>query len=64
MKVYHTLEPIYDKHSKVLILGSMPSMKSKEVGFYYGHPKNRFWSTLSAIYEETIDDSITSKFNF
>lgn len=64
MKVYHTLEPIYDKYSKVLILGSMPSMKSKEVGFYYGHPKNRFWSTLSAIYEETIDDSITSKIQF
>ena len=64
MKVYHTLEPIYDKYSKVLILGSMPSMKSKEVGFYYGHPKNRFWSTLATIYEEKIDDCIESKIQF
>ena len=46
MKVKHTLKPIYDENSKVLILGSLPSVKSREIGFYYGHPKNRFWSTL------------------
>lgn len=54
--VYHELEPIYNKHSKVLVLGSMPSVKSREVGFYYGHPKNRFWSTLASIFNETIED--------
>lgn len=64
MKVYHTLKPIYDHQSKVLILGSMPSIKSKEVGFYYGHPKNRFWSTLATIYEEKIDECIESKIQF
>lgn len=42
--VEHTLSPIYDKNSKVLILGTMPSPKSREVGFYYGHPQNRFWT--------------------
>ncbi len=64
MKVYHTLEPIYDKQSKVLILGSMPSVKSKEIGFYYGHPKNRFWKTLEAVYQETIKDDMESKIQF
>ena len=41
MKVKHTLDPIYDSNSKVLILGSMPSVKSREIGFYYAHPSNR-----------------------
>lgn len=42
-KVVHTIAPVYDENSRVLILGSMPSPKSREVGFYYGHPQNRFW---------------------
>lgn len=63
-RVYHTLEPIYDKNSKVLILGSMPSVKSREVGFYYGHPRNRFWSTLEIVYGEKIGESIVDKKEF
>lgn len=47
-KVFHTLEPIFDAHSRVLVLGSLPSPKSREIGFYYGHPQNRFWLALSA----------------
>ncbi len=58
MNVLHTLAPIYDKNSKVLILGSMPSVKSREYGFYYAHPKNRFWNTLSKVYNEEITDKI------
>ena len=58
MKVLHTLTPIYDKNSKVLILGSMPSVKSREYGFYYAHPKNRFWNTLSRVYNEEITDKL------
>lgn len=54
MRVNHTLEPVYDKNSKVLILGSMPSVKSREIGFYYGHPQNRFWKTLAKVYQEEI----------
>lgn len=39
---YHTFDPVYDNHSRVLVLGSFPSVKSREQGFYYGHPQNRF----------------------
>ena len=51
MKVTHKLEPIYDENSKVLILGTIPSIKSREIGFYYSHPQNRFWKVLSLIFE-------------
>jgi len=58
--VTHTFGPVYDKNSKILILGSMPSVKSREQQFYYGHPQNRFWKVISAVFEEaepkTIDD--------
>ncbi|MCI8588747.1 MAG: DNA-deoxyinosine glycosylase [Bacilli bacterium] len=64
MKIIHPLEPIYDKDSKVLILGSMPSVKSREVGFYYGHPQNRFWKTLGKVYNENIGESKESKIEF
>lgn len=64
MKVIHPLMPIYDKDSKVLILGSMPSVKSREVGFYYGHPKNRFWKTLEKVYGEKIGESNEEKTSF
>lgn len=47
--IYHTFGPFYDSESKILILGSFPSVKSREQGFYYGHPQNRFWKVLSAI---------------
>ncbi len=64
MIVFHSLEPIYDSNSKVLILGTMPSVKSREASFYYAHPKNRFWSTLSKVYNETIGNSIEEKKRF
>ncbi len=64
MKVKHTLKPIYDKDSKVLILGSLPSVKSREIGFYYGHPKNRFWTTLENVFNEKIGTTIEEKKNF
>ncbi len=56
MRVEHTLEPVFDKESRTLILGSMPSVKSREVGKYYGHKTNRFWQIMSKLYEEDIDD--------
>lgn len=55
-KVKHELAPIYNEESEVLILGSMPSVKSREVGFYYGHPKNRFWKVLECVFDEKIED--------
>lgn len=50
--VIHPLEPIYDKNSRILILGTMPSQKSRELNFYYAHPRNRFWFVMQAIFNE------------
>ncbi len=49
-KVIHPIKPIYDENSEILILGSFPSVKSREQAFYYGHPQNRFWKVISAVY--------------
>ncbi len=49
MTVLHNIPPLYDENSKILILGSFPSVKSREVQFFYGHPQNRFWRVLSAL---------------
>jgi hypoxanthine-DNA glycosylase len=49
----HPFKPIIDKNSKILILGTFPSIKSFE-NFYYGHPKNQFWKILASVYEENI----------
>lgn len=45
----HTFEPVYNKNSKILILGTFPSVKSREYGFYYQHPQNRFWKVISTL---------------
>ncbi|WP_434638253.1 DNA-deoxyinosine glycosylase [Sulfurimonas sp. NW7] len=51
---FHTIEPVIFADSKVLILGSFPSIKSFEEGFYYAHPRNQFWPILAAIYKEPV----------
>lgn len=48
----HTIPPLYDENSKILILGSFPSVKSREAQFFYGHPQNRFWRVVSQIFGE------------
>lgn len=48
----HPIPPTYDKDSELLILGSFPSVKSRETGYFYGHPQNRFWQVLAAVYGE------------
>ena len=45
----HTIDPVYDEHSRILILGSFPSVKSREQKFFYGHKQNRFWKVLAGI---------------
>ena len=50
--VTHTLGPVWDSRSRVLILGTMPSPASRAQGFYYGHPQNRFWKVLAAVLEQ------------
>lgn len=57
----HTLDPIFDKNSEILILGSFPSVKSRENGFYYAHPKNRFWRVIASILEAPVPTSIEQK---
>ena len=61
MKVIHPLKPIYNKDSKVLILGSFPSIKSRENNFYYSHPKNKFWPTLEKVFQEKIGETNKDK---
>lgn len=51
-RVLHSLEPVADAGSRVLLLGTMPSPKSREAGFYYAHPQNRFWRVLAALWGE------------
>ena len=53
--------PVYDKKSKVLILGSLPSVKSREAGFYYGHPQNRFWKLLAALLSCPVPETVEEK---
>lgn len=64
MIVYHEFEPYYDKKSEILILGSIPSPKSREQKFYYGHPKNRFWQVLASVFEDEVPLTTEDKKNF
>lgn len=57
-------EPLIDNDSKILILGSFPSVKSRENLFYYGHPQNRFWKMLAYIFNENQPKSIEEKKNY
>ena len=59
--VVHTIPPLYDSHSRVLLLGSIPSPKSREIGFFYGHPQNRFWRVLAAVLGEEVPQTIEDK---
>jgi len=58
----HTIDPVFDCNSKILILGTFPSVKSRENKFYYGHPQNRFWQVISNVYEcekpQTVEEKI------
>lgn len=60
-KIEHTFEPVYDKNSKILILGSFPSVKSRENNFYYGHPQNRFWKVIAAVLKVKPPETIEEK---
>ena len=59
--VTHTFEPVFNSESKILILGSFPSVKSRENNFYYGHPQNRFWKVLACILEKDVPQTIEEK---
>jgi TDG/mug DNA glycosylase family protein len=60
-RVNHLFEPVYNKESKILILGTFPSVKSRENQFYYGHPRNRFWEIIALVTGEDKPDTIGKK---
>ena len=61
MRVEHGFEPVWDRQSRILILGSMPSVKSREQKFYYGHPQNRFWKVTAGIFGEAPPQTVEEK---
>ena len=62
--VQHPIPPVYDSLSAILILGSFPSVKSREQGFFYGHPQNRFWKVMAAVYEEPLPMTVPERHAF
>ena len=62
--IVHPIPPLYDENSKILILGSFPSVKSREQGFFYGHPQNRFLKVTSAVFCEDTPRTIEEKKTF
>ena len=59
--IVHSFEPVYDKDSEILILGTLPSVKSRENNFYYGHKQNRFWKVLATLLKEPVPYTIVEK---
>lgn len=60
-RIVHEIAPVYDTRSRVLILGTMPSPKSREAGFFYGHPQNRFWRVMAAILKSPLPQTVEEK---
>lgn len=60
-RVFHPFEPIYDGNSRILILGSFPSVKSRGQQFYYGHPQNRFWKVIAEVFDRDVPETIQQK---
>lgn len=63
-EIFCGFEPVYDKCSRLLILGSFPSVKSRKVEFYYGNKQNRFWRTVCSYFNESIPESTEGKREF
>lgn len=59
--VKHGISPVIDKDSRILIVGTMPSPKSREAQFYYAHPRNRFWKVISAVLGSAVPSSVAEK---
>lgn len=63
-RIIHAFDPVFDSESRILILGTMPSPKSRELGFYYSHPRNRFWPVLAKIFGEDVPETPEKKADF
>ena len=64
LMIVHPFPPLYDENSQILILGSFPSVKSREAMFFYGHPQNRFWKVTSQIFGAPVPETIDEKKKF
>lgn len=62
--IQHPINPVFDEHSHILILGSFPSVQSRDTGFFYGHPQNRFWRVLAAVFADAVPQTIADKQTF
>ena len=62
--IIHPIQPHYDADSRILILGSFPSVKSREQMFFYGHPQNRFWKVTATVFEDAVPSGIEEKKSF
>jgi len=61
MRVEHPFDPLFSRESQVLILGSFPSIRSRQQQFFYGHPQNRFWKVIAALFEEPVPVTLQQK---
>ena len=59
--IIHPIPPLYDESSRVLILGSFPSVKSREAMFFYGHPQNRFWKLMALLFDADVPSTVDEK---
>ena len=59
--ILHNIPPLYNKDSQTLILGSFPSVKSREAEFFYGHPQNRFWRVLAGVFSAPVPETAEQK---
>ena len=62
--IVHPIEPVFDSNSTILILGSFPSVASREIGFFYGNPQNRFWKVLAAVLNDAVPTQTDEKKDF
>ena len=60
----HPIPPTWNHDSRILVLGSFPSVKSREMSYFYGHPQNRFWRVLAAIFEDTFPETAAERESF
>ena len=63
-RIIHAFSPVFDSESRILVLGTMPSPKSRELGFYYSHPRNRFWPVLAKLFGEEVPETPEEKADF
>ena len=63
-RILHPIPPTWDSRSRILILGSFPSVKSRETAYFYGHPQNRYWKVLAALFGEAVPETVEERRSF